>query len=69
MDSVKTVHIWLDGPSGQFKYWYIAAALPWLQAKIDIQIDWNFFAASHGKGTVDSIGGTIKRLTGRCVVT
>ena len=69
MDSVKTVHIWSDGPSSLFKNWYIAAALPWLQAKTNIQIDWNFFAASHGKGTVDSIGGTIKSLAGRRVVT
>ena len=42
MDSVKTVHIWSDGPSSQFKNWYITAALPWLQAETDIQIDWNF---------------------------
>ena len=42
MDSVKTVHIWSDGPSSQFKNWYITTALPWLQAETDIQIDWNF---------------------------
>ena len=42
MDSVKTVHIWSDGPSSQFKNWYITAALPWLQAETDIQIDCNF---------------------------
>ena len=69
MDSVKTVHIWSDGPSSQFKNWYITAALPWLQVESDIQIDWNLCAASHGKGTVDGIGGTIKRLAGRRVVT
>ena len=34
-----------------------------------MQIDWNIFAASHGKGSKDSIGGTIKCLTGRHVVT
>ena len=69
MDSVKTVHIWSDGPSSQFKNQYVAAALPWLQAETNIQVDWNFFATSHGKGAVDGIGGTIKRLAGRCVVT
>ena len=42
---------------------------PWLQAETDIQIDWNFFAASHSKGAVDHIRDTIKRLGGRCVVT
>ena len=69
MDSIKTVHIWSDGPSSQFKNWYIFAALPWLQAETDIQIDCNFFAARHGKGAVYSIRGTIKHLAGRQVVT
>ena len=69
MDSVKKVCIWSDGPSSQFKNRYIATALPQLQIETDIQIDWNFFAASHGKGAVDSIGGTIKSLAGRRVVT
>ena len=32
-------------------------------------IDWNPFAASRGKSAVDGIGGTIKHLAGRCVVT
>ena len=69
MDRVKTIHIWSDGPSSQFKNRYIATALPWLQAKTGSQIDWNFFAASHGKDTVDGIGGMIKHLAGRRVVT
>ena len=68
MDSVKTVRIWSDGLSSQFKNRYIAAALSWLQAETDIQIDWNVFAARHGKGAVDGIGGTIKHLSGRRVV-
>ena len=42
---------------------------PWLQSETDIQIDWNFFAASHSKGAADHIRDTIKRLGGRCVVT
>ena len=69
MDSVKTVRIWSDGPSSQFKNRYIAATLSWLQAETDIQIDCNFFAASHGKGTVEDIGGTSKHLAGRRVAT
>ena len=39
MDSVKTVHIWSDSASSQFKIWYIATALRWLKAETDIQID------------------------------
>ena len=36
---------------------------------------WNFFATSHGKGAVDGVGGTVKRLVwsrvlaGKAVVT
>ena len=39
MDSVKTVHIWSDSASSQFKIRYIATALRWLKAETDIQID------------------------------
>ena len=69
MNSTKTVHIWSESPSSQFKNQSIFPALPWLQAETDIQIDWNFFAASHSKGAVESTGGTIKHLAGRRVVT
>jgi hypothetical protein len=30
--------------------------------KSDINISWNYFASAHGKGVVDSVGGTLKRL-------
>lgn len=26
-----------------------------------IEIEWNFFATSHGKGACDGIGGSVKR--------
>jgi len=59
--SLKTVHIWSDGPASQFKNRYIAAALVTLQKMTGLQIQWNFFATSHGKGPVDGIGGSVKR--------
>ena len=62
LDSCDTLQIWSDGPSSQFKNCYIAAVLPWLENKHHIKIYWNFFATSHGKGPVDGVGGTIKRL-------
>ena len=34
------------------------------KAKHDLSIIWNLIAASHGKGCVDGIGGTIKRPSG-----
>ena len=34
-----------------------------------IKLSWNFFPASHGKGVVDGIGGTIKRTVWRHIKT
>ncbi len=73
-NKVKTVKIWSDGPSKQFKNKFIAAALPELEKKYDRKVEWNFFAASHGKGQVDGIGGALKRhvrskvMSGECEV-
>ena len=30
----------------------------------NILLEWNFFATSHGKGVVDGIGGTLKKMAG-----
>ena len=65
----KTVSIWSDGPSSQFKNRFIVAALKSLQEKHNIQITWNFFATSHGKGPVDGIGGAVKRQVWNAVKT
>lgn len=54
--SVKILKIWSDGPSSQFKNRFIAAMIVHLEAKFEIQIIWNYFATSHGKGCVDGIG-------------
>ena len=58
-ESVKTLHIWSDGPSSQFKNIFTAASIPWLQQKHKLRICWNFFATSHEKGPVDGIGGVV----------
>ena len=60
-NSVKNVSIWSDGPASQFKNRFIAAAMISLQTKHCLNIHWNFFATSHGKGPVDGIGGAVKR--------
>ena len=59
--SVKTVSLWSDGPSSQFKNKYIVSLIPVLQKKYGITIRWNYFATSHRKGPVDGIGGSVKR--------
>ena len=61
-ETVKKVSIWSDGPASQFKNRFIVSALPPLQEKHDLQITWNFFATSHGKGPVYGIGSAVKCL-------
>ena len=60
-ETVQSVSIWSDGPSSQFKHRYIAASLHTLEKKHRIKILWNFSATSHGKGSVDGIGASVKR--------
>ena len=67
-ENITALHIWSDGPSSQFKNWYIAATLSWLQNEWSIGITWHFFASLHGKGPVDEIGGAIKQLTATEVI-
>ncbi|CAB4041133.1 Sentrin-specific protease 2 [Paramuricea clavata] len=57
---VRRAYVFSDGPSSQFKNRYIVNFLHHLNSKVSIQ--WNFFATSHGKGAVDGIGGTVKRM-------
>ncbi|KAJ8033178.1 39S ribosomal protein L13, mitochondrial [Holothuria leucospilota] len=74
-DSVSSISIWSDGPASQFKNRYMAASLHPLGKAHKIDIEWNFFATSHGKGPVDGIGGSAKRfvmqkvLNGQHIVT
>ena len=56
-----------DGPSSQFKNKCIAHFLHTLNKIVPIQ--WNYFATSHGKGVVDGIVGTLKRLVSNAVMT
>ena len=68
-DNVRDIEIWTDGPSSQFqnKYFFrfIGIALPQL---IAYKVFWNYSATSHGKGAVDGVGGTIKRVVTRKVI-
>lgn len=59
--TVKTVEIWSDNASSQFKNQYIMESLKRFQLQYDLKIRWNFFAAMHGKSVVDGIGGSVKR--------
>ncbi|CAF2654996.1 unnamed protein product [Rotaria sp. Silwood2] len=59
---LKQIHIFSDGASQQFKQKFLFRNLCRLAADFQIKLSWNFFATSHGKGVVDAVGGTTKRL-------
>lgn len=61
-DGVKEVRVWTDGPASQFKNKFVMAAMKVLADQHNVQMMWNFSATSHGKGPVDGIGGTLKRM-------
>ena len=70
-DSVKNIEIWTDGPSSQFKikfmFGFIGITLP--KVFPEYQITWNYSATSHGKGAVDGLRGTVKRLAIQAIIT
>ena len=67
---MQKVSIWTDGPSSQFKNKficnYVGVILP--QMFPDYKIEWNYSAIGHGKGAVDGLRGTIKRMTSHVVI-
>ncbi|XP_041379147.1 uncharacterized protein LOC121391661 [Gigantopelta aegis] len=65
MPSVEVVDVWTDGPSSQYKNKYVFALLFKLQEHHGLQIQWNYFATSHGKGPNDALGGNVKRMAHR----
>lgn len=67
-EHITEVRVWSDGPSSKFKNKYIAASLKHLEDKHNVQIKWNYFATSHGKGPVDGIGGSLKRQVRQAVL-
>lgn len=59
---VKNVQLFSDGAASQFKQKYTLAHFSYLQSVLNVNISWFFFATSHGKGVVDGLGGTAKRV-------
>ena len=66
---VNEVHMFSDGPSSQFKNKFIAQLLNSLTQSLHLRLFWHYFATSHGKGAVDGIGGTVKRMVWTAVST
>ena len=53
--------VYSDGPSSEFKNKFITGKLPFLLShKLKRNVQWKYFATSHGKGVVDGTGGAAK---------
>ena len=52
----------LKAKNSQFKNKYVMGAIEMLSEMRNIKIIWNFSATSHGKGPVDGVGATLKRM-------
>ncbi|CAF3187029.1 unnamed protein product [Rotaria socialis] len=62
MSDVNEIIFFSDGAARQFKNRYVIQHLTTMMDKFDINFSRNYFTSSHGKGIVDSIGGTLERL-------
>lgn len=70
MPGLKTLHVFSDGAAGQFKNRFTLSLLtePVLLNDSIEDMDWSFFATAHGKGPIDGIGGTVKRVVWRRIL-
>lgn len=62
---IKKIDVFSDGAAQHFKqrFNFVNTTLS------TIPTDWHFFATSHGKGAVDGIGGTVKRVVQTAILT
>jgi len=65
---LKTINIFSDGASSQFKQRFSFTNLTFLSMDHNIELIWNFFSSGHGRGAVDGVGGTLKRLVWKGVL-
>ncbi|CAF2125919.1 unnamed protein product, partial [Rotaria magnacalcarata] len=62
LPNIKEVDCFSDGAASQFIQRFHFRNLVQIANERNIHLSWHFFATSHGKGVVDGIGGTVKRL-------
>ena len=51
---------WSDGCAAQFRLRFVFKLLA--DYRPEIQVEWNYNEARHGKGPMDGIGGTVKNV-------
>ena len=64
---ISNLHLFSDGAAQHFKQRFFINAVTLLPQFLgipadQIDIDYNLFSTSHGKGAVDGVGGTVKRM-------
>jgi hypothetical protein len=60
---LENVQFFSDGAASQFKQKFLFVILTFFRDEYMLKsLIWHFFATSHGKGAVDGIDDTIKRL-------
>ena len=59
------INIWSDGCAAQFRSHFVFKLL--VNFCRDLQLEWNYNQAHHGKGPLDGIGETIKNVVFRQV--
>lgn len=69
LPDLKTIIFFSDGAASQFKQRFLFRNLTRLSIDYDLNLSWSFFATSHGKGVVDAIGGTVKRIVWQEIMT
>ena len=65
--SIKLLNVFTDLLTSQFKQHFLFSNLHGWKNEFNFKIVWNFFANSRGKGTMDRISDTVKRLAWRNV--
>lgn len=64
--NVKKIIYFSDGAGSQYKNKFNFINLVHHKADFGVEVEWNFFATSHGKGACDGIGGTVKKHAYTC---
>lgn len=67
VSNLKTVHVFSDGPSSQYRQKNNFYLINYFASFYKIDITWSFFESDHGKGVADAIGGVVKRCLDRQV--
>lgn len=60
LSGIEKIHVFTDNCAAQFKSRYVISNLCFLEDDLGLKLTWNHFAASHGKGAVDGVGGVVK---------